>query len=127
MLTERQKEAQRRYRAKHLERLRESQKVRAAKWRAANPEGQRAAESLSAVTRLRRLEKAAGRPRPGHCEVCGELHRWICFDHDHSTGKFRGWICDRCNKVLGHVYDRPSVLRLLADYLERHHGKKPSN
>ena len=121
-LTERQKAAQAKYRASNLERIRDRQRIRAARWRAENPVAQSRVESQSAYRRLRKLEAAAGRPRPTHCEVCGELHRWVCFDHDHVTGKFRGWLCDRCNKVLGHVYDRAAILTLLAQYLEKHSG-----
>lgn len=64
------------------------------------------------------LTKIAGRPRPQACEVCGgreEIH----FDHCHSTGRFRGWICQRCNVILGMARDDPALLRKLADYLDR--------
>src|SRR3990167_4225882 len=45
---------------------------------------------------LKTKEYIAGRKRPEQCEICGALGI-ICFDHDHITGKFRGWICSRCN------------------------------
>ena len=45
-------------------------------------------------------EKIAGRKKPEQCEICGAMGR-ICFDHDHATGKFRGWLCVRCNGALG--------------------------
>lgn len=68
-----------------------------------------------------------GRPRPERCELCNEPpgpgYAGICFDHDHATGKPRGWLCDRCNKVLGLVKDDPALLRSLAGYLEVHHGE----
>lgn len=64
-------------------------------------------------------EKVAGRPRPRNCEICNEKRR-IYFDHDHTTGKFRGWICDQCNFALGMVRDNPSVLIKLAEYLKKH-------
>ena len=65
-----------------------------------------------------RREKLAGRKKPKQCEVCGAFGR-ICFDHVHDTGKFRGWICNRCNSALGFVKDSPELLRRLADYLEK--------
>lgn len=73
-----------------------------------------------------------GRPRPMLCELCGDPpngrgskpHSGICFDHDHSTGAPRGWLCDRCNKVLGLVGDSAHLLRVLALYLERHSNGK---
>ena len=41
-------------------------------------------------------------------------------DHCHETGKFREYICDFCNNVLGRALDNPQTLRRLADYIERH-------
>ena len=67
---------------------------------------------------LRRKERIAGREKPERCEVCGRLGK-ICFDHNHKTGKFRGWICTKCNITLGFVDDNPELLILLADYLRR--------
>ena len=66
----------------------------------------------------KRLEKKAGKERPETCEVCGDNGR-ICFDHDHKTGKFRGWICHRCNAVLGFVKDNSDLLTDLAKYLKK--------
>ena len=74
-------------------------------------------------------DAAMGRPRPDRCEVCNEAGYWrgrsphIVFDHCHATGKPRGWLCDRCNKLLGLVKDNPVLLRKLTAYLEHHHGE----
>ncbi len=61
-------------------------------------------------------EKIAGRKRPENCELCGAMGK-ICFDHDHQTGKFRGWLCVRCNLVLGMVKDNIELLEKLKQYL----------
>lgn len=41
------------------------------------------------------------------CQMCGapemEMDRRLSLDHDHTTGEFRGWLCDRCNKLVGMV------------------------
>jgi hypothetical protein len=66
--------------------------------------------------RLREME--AGRRRPSVCEVCGKKGR-IVFDHCHQRGIFRGWLCSRCNIVLGLVKDDTNPLRKLIAYLER--------
>lgn len=70
----------------------------------------------SGGNKLARLEKIAGRKKPELCEICGAMGR-ICFDHNHETGKFRGWICHRCNVVLGFVKDNSELLKSLSDYL----------
>lgn len=62
----------------------------------------------------------AKRPKPSSCETCARPHENICWDHDHNTGNFRGWICSDCNTALGFVADSPERLRRLADYLEQH-------
>lgn len=60
--------------------------------------------------------KIAPRPKPLQCEVCGAIGK-ICYDHDHKTGEFRGWLCGRCNVALGMVKDNTGILLALVDYL----------
>jgi len=75
----------------------------------------------------RKRERLAGRPKPDACEVCGSNEQYehigICFDHDHTTGQFRGWLCAKCNLALGLVDDNPERLLKLALYLEQHRAK----
>lgn len=68
------------------------------------------------LTRKDKKEVIAGRPRPTACEVCGGGGT-ICFDHCHKTGKFRGWLCSRCNFALGNVRDNADLLVALAEYI----------
>lgn len=67
---------------------------------------------------LEHRERVAGRRKPVECEICGAIGK-ICFDHDHNTGAFRGWICQRCNLVLGHVKDNIELLEALSNYLQK--------
>ena len=69
------------------------------------------------LSRLQRLEQIAGRPKSVVCEICGEANKKICFDHDHNTGKFRGWICHPCNATLGFVRDKIETLEKIIAYL----------
>ena len=69
------------------------------------------------VAWLLKLELKAGRKRPDKCELCGSKEK-ICFDHNHKTGKFRGWICDKCNKALGLVKDNVQTLELMIKYIK---------
>jgi hypothetical protein len=68
------------------------------------------------------LRKTAPRPRPEICEVCkqkGKGRNGITLDHDHKTGKFRGWLCSNCNTALGLTYDNPQILQALIKYLNQ--------
>lgn len=107
-----------RYREKHRDALLPIEAAQARKRRAADPEGQRIRFERWRTRRVQAQEQLAGRPKPDACEICGELNIRIVFDHCHLQGHFRGWICDRCNRVLGTVQDSPALLRALARYLE---------
>jgi len=63
-----------------------------------------------------KIEKA-GRNKPENCEICNRGGR-ICFDHNHKTGKFRGWICYRCNLALGLLDDNKTLLLNMINYLK---------
>jgi len=39
------------------------------------------------------------------------------LDHNHSTGEFRGFLCDSCNTGLGKFRDDPELLAKAIDYL----------
>jgi len=113
----------------------EKRKESVEKWKAKNPEKIKKYrkdsyeinkdERLSRAKRasLARAEKLAGRPKPGNCEICnrleipGEVKSRIVFDHSHTSGEFRGWICHCCNIALGHVEDSMEVLRKMIQYL----------
>jgi hypothetical protein len=122
--------AWKKYEAKNKEKIRLRQKLAARKRRLEKPEIQKQIKKRAAEKRLKRLEELAGRSRPELCEMCGNPglgdgsygRLGIVFDHCHTSGKFRGWLCDRCNKVLGLVKDDPDLLMTMAHYLEEHHG-----
>ena len=64
------------------------------------------------------LEKAF----TGNCHVCAQpegvkIAERLCLDHNHKTGEFRGWLCHRCNRLLGLAGDSPDRLIALAAYL----------
>jgi hypothetical protein len=109
------------WRAANPERNRAAQRVAAAKWRAANPERSRAVQR--AVQRKARGAPIATRPVPEHCENCGRLPNGqggtMHLDHDHKTGKFRGWLCQSCNVGLGHLGDSIASLQSAIAYLIR--------
>jgi hypothetical protein len=54
----------------------------------------------------------------GRCAACnGEMVRPV-VDHDHTTGRVRGVLCNECNLAGGWANDDPKRLRALADYYE---------
>ena len=71
---------------------------------------------------LNTREKAAEKKRPERCEICNELGNnfkyGLHYDHDHKTGKFRGWLCGNCNLVLGLVKDNIEVLEKMVVYIK---------
>ncbi len=68
------------------------------------------------LTVVQKQEIKAGRKKPSQCELCGRGGK-ICFDHDHTTGKFRGWICQNCNSALGMIKDNVQTLKLMIEYI----------
>jgi hypothetical protein len=116
---EKHREIKQRHRMKNLEKIRERDRTAQTVRRKANPEAQRIRMERFKAKRHAEKIAVAGRPKPAHCELCGEKSGLaVVFDHCHKTGQFRGWICDRCNRVLGLVYDNPKLLRKMAKYLE---------
>lgn len=123
--------AKREYRERNREKLRErskayyyanKEKCYAANvaWKKANAEYCREQHRIQEKIRTerKRVEAAGGRTRPEVCDVCKRVGviRW---DHCHQSGKFRGWLCARCNNTLGHCQDNPEILKALILYLEK--------
>ena len=62
--------------------------------------------------RVARLEAEAARPQPFDdlCECCGQITPRMFSDHDHTTGQFRGWVCNGCNVRLAPYGHGPEAL-----------------
>lgn len=56
------------------------------------------------------------------CNICGktkqENGKEFALDHNHATGEFRGFLCIKCNMLLGYASDQVEVLRKAIAYLE---------
>lgn len=59
----------------------------------------------------------------GKCAICGTTD-WgrpsPSIDHDHTTGKVRALLCNRCNRTLGLAEDSPELLIKMAEYLKNY-------
>lgn len=53
------------------------------------------------------------------CPICATAldDRNAVVDHDHTTGRVRGVLCQRCNRTIGLLRDDPALIRKAAAYL----------
>lgn len=135
MITQEQKQAavlaQRRYRKKHLERVRkrardwareDRKKPMSAslRWYHANPDRAKNCSLMKnhgiTIEDFNRMLKSQG----GLCAVCSRGMKKACVDHDHTSGKIRELLCHPCNIALGMLRDSPDTARKAALYLEKH-------
>ena len=119
-LAESTKLSSRRYRSKHPELKTKFYKARD-DWREKNPEKFLAWQK---AYRLKKKMAFATRPMPEVCEICARppsgtsrASSTLHLDHDHATGKFRGWLCQKCNMILGQIEDNVAWLESLSRYL----------
>ena len=65
------------------------------------------------------------------CEICNQ--KFIkdskgllkaSVDHNHSTGKIRGIICNTCNLTLGRIKENKQVLYKMIQYLEKYESSE---
>lgn len=90
-------------------------------WAKANPERARKARRKQYRVRCMGVHPAdaTGETPSGPCEICIEPQAQLHLDHNHATGRFRGWLCGNCNRGLGMYADDPSRVQAAARYLQR--------
>jgi len=59
----------------------------------------------------------------GICEIEIELGPKTHLDHDHETGKVRGFLCQKCNHGLGLFDDSVKNLKSAQKYLEKYNSE----
>lgn len=54
------------------------------------------------------------------CKICKqeETKTKLVVDHDHTSGKIRGLLCQNCNRALGMIKDSTLILKNMIEYLE---------
>ena len=84
----------------------------------ATPERRRE-QTRESARRMRGL--SATRPCPAECELCGKPPgaRALALDHCHVSGRFRGWLCGKCNTGIGMLGDTVAGLRAALRYLRQ--------
>lgn len=86
--------------------------------------GCRCAECTSANTDYSRIKRLAESEttypaQTDHCWCCGKIpDLGTVFDHDHSTARFRGWLCRSCNTGIGKLGDDIAGVKKALEYLE---------
>lgn len=125
MRTERQRENQRRFHARHRDRLRPMYREKEAKRRALDPSLVRRGNLRKYGLTIDSFNEMAAR-QDGRCAICRQPETLVgrgtatpqnlSVDHDHATGTVRGLLCGRCNRGLGHVdkMGMANILRYLA-------------
>lgn len=58
----------------------------------------------------------------GVCAICktAPSKRRLSVDHSHSTGKYRGLLCGRCNSGLGYFLDNIAIIQAAIEYLRKY-------
>lgn len=78
------------------------------------------------VSKTDRIEWRKKKPEtePFECPICKKrsiagVNCKVVLEHDHRTGKPRGWICDSCNTGLERFKDDVAVLKSVIAFLEK--------
>lgn len=78
--------------------------------------------------RLTKSEQNKFDPRPNNilfkCKICEKrtiagVNSKVVLDHDHESGKARGWICESCNTGLGRFQDSVVILKRAINFIKK--------
>lgn len=61
------------------------------------------------------------RPEKLTCPICHDdvLGEYARLDHDHVTGRIRGWLCDNCNTAIGKLKESAEVLQRAIEWIRK--------
>ena len=63
------------------------------------------------------------------CVICNSNFTIVkkpCVDHDHETNQVRELLCQKCNTVVGFVYEDLNIVNNLYNYIKKHKFIKTS-
>lgn len=126
------------YNPAHYQANKEKYAEKSKQWREANRERHKAnskkyyeankAKHMAYSTAYNRLKKTGVSPeayesmlekQQGLCAICRlTCTRALAADHNHTTGVFRGLLCNNCNRGLGHFKDNIENLEAALSYLK---------
>ena len=95
------------------------------RWNANNPDKVRAQQLRTQMRKYGITPQeydALLEKQEGKCAICKEtcaVYGRLCVDHDHTTGKIRGLLCNHCNTGLGKFKDKVELLDVAIEYLKR--------
>jgi hypothetical protein len=72
--------------------------------------GKKASEEVSKISKT-------APPKPQSCEFCGRVVVTLRLDHCHKTGKFRAWLCNKCNTGFAQLGDDADALERAAKFI----------
>ena len=97
------------------------------KWRLSNPEKHHNSTRKSFLERTYSISvevyKEMLEHQQGCCAICrtdspDDKRKYFCVDHDHTTGKVRGLLCNNCNRALGLFGDNADTTLRATNYLK---------
>lgn len=114
-------------RRKNSPEYKEQAKLRSLQWRTNSPEKYKQTYMRFVKKRTKAHDDAVApilAKQKGKCAICKTstpTRRKVWnLDHDHTSGRPRGVLCDSCNLGLGHFGDNPDVLQNAAKYVRRY-------
>lgn len=102
--------------------------ARAKTWRETNKQDIKFRDLERTYGLTRKQYEDMMRRQDGGCAICQSKFffdkprnpRYPCVDHDHSTKKVRGLLCNMCNQGLGYFRDNPKALIRAVEYLKNY-------
>lgn len=110
----------------------EGEKARVLAYRAKNPEKATLWQTIANLRKYgitpKQKEQMLAK-QAGKCAICADILKsgrtGMQIDHDHATGRMRGLLCHRCNRLLGHFKeDLPTFVRAI-EYIRYYSSMSP--
>ena len=77
------------------------------------------------VNRAEKIKWSKSKPvnQPFECPICSKrtiagITSKVVLEHDHRSGKVRGWVCDSCNTGIGRFKDDKKLLKKAIRFIE---------